>query len=356
MITLAGGAAVLLAGGAAVANPWLASSTTGAVLTVAADGTGQYASVQAAIDAVPAGSDPHTIMIGKGDYYEAVDVPATKKHLTLQGATGNPDDVVIVYGKASGAQKQGGGTYGLEGSATATFRANDFTARNLTFVNSFAPGTASFSRRQAVAVSAQGDRQVFQNDRIISTRNTVLAGSPVSGAQNRQYFRNVVIAGTTDILSGNATAVFDRSTLQMLGGSNGTLTAASTDEAKKHGFLITNSTVNAPSATATKYLGHPWHPKAHATAQVTIRETGALDRDQDQQPLDGRPRALQEVRPLHRVPEHRAGCGGQRRPAPTVRDAGGRLHGEEVPRRIRRLGSDRRGGRRIRPLPRRPRP
>ena len=63
-----------------------ASSTT---LTVAADGTGQYTTVQAAINAVPANSGKaYTISVAKGTYKEVVSVPSTKKNLTLKGATG----------------------------------------------------------------------------------------------------------------------------------------------------------------------------------------------------------------------------------------------------------------------------
>ena len=64
------------------------------VLVVAQDGRpGHFASVQAAVDAVPAGRGPVTIIIEPGTYWGQVYVPASKPDLTLAGATGNPGDV-----------------------------------------------------------------------------------------------------------------------------------------------------------------------------------------------------------------------------------------------------------------------
>jgi pectin methylesterase-like acyl-CoA thioesterase len=273
-----GTALLVVAGG--YSTSLLAVAATSTTLTVAADGTGQYRSVQAAINAVPAGSTPHTIIIAKGTYHEVINVPSNKTNLTLRGATGIADDVVITYGNASGTAKPGGGTYGTMGSATATFSAANLIAMNLTFTNSFNPAAnPTITQTQAVAVNAQGDRQIFQNDRIISTQDTLLAWSPVPTAQTRQYFRNVFIAGTVDFLFGNATAVFDRANLQMTnrgaaaGGLNGYLTAANTESSKKYGFLITNSTVYASGAANTEFLGRPWRPWSTAVAQVVIRNT-----------------------------------------------------------------------------------
>src|SRR2546421_9668669 len=63
-------------------------------LTVAKDGTGNFTTVQAAVNAVPDGTAT-TIMIKPGLYREVVTVPAAKSHLTFLGTTGNPADVTI---------------------------------------------------------------------------------------------------------------------------------------------------------------------------------------------------------------------------------------------------------------------
>src|SRR4051812_35508922 len=55
-------------------------------LIVAADGSGNFKTVQAAIDAAPSNSEKRTtILIRKGTYAELLVIPAEKKNLTLLG-------------------------------------------------------------------------------------------------------------------------------------------------------------------------------------------------------------------------------------------------------------------------------
>ncbi|WP_157437266.1 pectinesterase family protein [Actinoplanes subtropicus] len=278
-----GGTAAIV--GVLAAVPLIASASTsspaGGTLTVAADGSATYKTVQAAINAVPANSgSAYKIVVGKGTYHEIITVPVTKKHLTIEGATGNPEDVVITYGNASGTSKPGGGTYGTLGSATASILAADFTAANVTIANSFNPAAEpTIKDTQAVALAAEGDRQIYRNDRFLGRQDTLLAWSPSAAAQTRQYFSSDFIAGTVDFIFGNATAVFNHANIQATdrgaaaGGLNGFLTAANTESSKKYGFLITDSTVYSSAKANTYYLGRPWHPTGTAVAQVVFRNT-----------------------------------------------------------------------------------
>src|SRR4051812_27456307 len=203
-------------------------------------------SVQAAINAVPNGTAA-TINLQPGRYHEIVTIPATKTHLTLVGTTGNPADVVIDFDNASGTPKPGGGTYGTSGSATVTIAANDFTARGLTFSNSFNRAAhPEIKDTQAVAVKATGDRQLFDNVRFLGHQDTLLADASSVSSRSRQYYRNCAISGDVDFIFGRATAVFDHATINALdrgGNPNGYLTAASTQISNPYGFLIINSTV-----------------------------------------------------------------------------------------------------------------
>ena len=269
--------AVLAGVGGAAAVPLFADAASTTTLTVAADGSAEYTTVQAAVNASAAGD---TISIAKGTYHEVVSVPVTKTGLTIEGATGNAEDVVITYGNASGTPKSDGTTYGTLGSATATFAASGMTVKNITVTNSFSKAAnPTITAGQAVALNAEGDRQVYRNDRFLGHQDTLLAWSPSATAQTRQYFSSVFIKGDVDFIFGNATAVFDHANIQAIddgaaaGGLNGFLTAANTDSSKTYGFLITNSTIYSTAAANTYYLGRPWHTNSTAVAQVVVRNT-----------------------------------------------------------------------------------
>jgi len=85
----------------------------GARRTVAADGSGDFTSIQAAVDAVPAGNTaPITIDIAPGTYRGQVIIPADKPHLLLRGRGACPEQVVITDDRANGTPRPDGGTWG----------------------------------------------------------------------------------------------------------------------------------------------------------------------------------------------------------------------------------------------------
>ncbi|MFI6624638.1 pectinesterase family protein [Streptomyces sp. NPDC050528] len=252
----------------------LANSET---LMVASDGSGDYDTVQGAIDALPTDGGAYTISIEPGTYHETITVPPSKPYLMLRGAGDYAFEVVITGDRAHGMLKPDGTPYGTEGSAVATIKAHDVTVANLTIQNTFDPKAhpeISPYETQAVALAAEGDRQTYTQDRIISSQDTVLAKSPVPTAQNRQYFVGSYIQGNIDFIFGNATAVFDACNIAMLNWAGGTVLAPNTDQSKKYGMLITHSTIYTNGVPAnTMYLGRPWHNTADASPQAVIRNT-----------------------------------------------------------------------------------
>ncbi|MFD5827202.1 pectinesterase family protein [Lentzea sp. NPDC060358] len=235
-----------------------------------------FASVQAAIDAAPAGG---VITLPKGVYREVVKVPAGKQNLTIRGATGNAADVVIDFDNASGTKKPDGTTYGTTGSATATLAADGFTARDLTFRNSFDRAKhPEITATQAVAVKATGDRMLFDRVRFEGHQDTLYADTAAVTTRARQYYRDCAITGDVDFLFGRATAVFERATITALNRGqdpNGYVTAASTRRDNPYGFLVVDSTIRSDASRGTYFLGRPWHPSGDpdAIAQVVVRNT-----------------------------------------------------------------------------------
>ncbi|MEN3359881.1 MAG: hypothetical protein V7637_3863 [Mycobacteriales bacterium] len=250
-------------------------------IVVAADGSGDVASVQAAVDAVPSGNTvPTTILIKRGVYRGLVTIPADKPNLTLLGATGNPRDVVITFDNASGTLKPDGTPFGTSGSATVVIAANDTTARDITFENAFDEAAhPEIANKQAVAVRTTGDRLVFEHDRFLANQDTLYVNSPSTTVGSRQYYLRCEIAGDVDFIFGRGTAVFDRTLIRALSrgstDNNGYVTAASTPIANQFGFLITHSRIVSDAPPQSFHLGRPWHPSGDVTAiaQVLIRDT-----------------------------------------------------------------------------------
>ncbi|CAI0473656.1 unnamed protein product [Linum tenue] len=68
----------------------------GRVITVAQDGTGDFTTVQAAVDIVPFGNNFRTVIrVGPGVYRQPVYVPKTKNFITLAGL--RPEDTVLTW-------------------------------------------------------------------------------------------------------------------------------------------------------------------------------------------------------------------------------------------------------------------
>ncbi|NOT73687.1 MAG: T9SS type A sorting domain-containing protein [Cyclobacteriaceae bacterium] len=227
------------------------TAPAGTSVTVAKDGSGNYTTVQAAIDAAPTGrSAPYIIFIKSGIYKEKITVPSNKPFLQLVGE--RVSTTILTYDDYSGKAMPGGGTYGTSNSASVTINAADFSAINVTFENT--TGDAP----QALAINVNADRAAFNNCRFLGGQDTVLA----NGSGNKQYFRHCYIDGVVDFIFGNSRAVFDscfvyaKSRVDGLNGSY--ITAANTQSNQSYGYVFRNCVF--PSNTGvTKYvLGRPW--------------------------------------------------------------------------------------------------
>lgn len=251
--------------------------------TILEVGRGQaFTTVQAAVDAVAAGSTRRThIRIQPGVYREAIRVPANKPRISFLGLGGKAEDVVLVYNNASGTPKPDGtGPYGTGGSASVRIDGPDFTASNITFSNDFDEGAnQEMKNRQAVALFLTGDRAVLNNVRCLGNQDTLLVDSPSRGVQSRFFFSGCYIEGDVDFIFGRGTAVFSGSEIRSLdrgsGSNNGYVSAGSLNTGIKHGYLFTGCRFVSDAAAGSVHLGRPWHPSGdvEAIAQVLIRDS-----------------------------------------------------------------------------------
>jgi pectinesterase len=214
------------------------------VFTVAKDGTGEYSSIQDAIDAMRVYPlAPVTLYIKNGVYNEKIEVPATNVDVTFIGE--NVDSTIIVWNDFSGKGKHTTFT-----SYTAKISGNRFRAENITFSNSAGPVG------QAVALHVDADKAVFKNCKFFGNQDTIFTG----GEEARQYFVDCYLEGTTDFIFGPATALFQNCSIRAK--SNSYITAASTSKGKQYGYVFSNCKITADSAVNKLYLGRPWRANA----------------------------------------------------------------------------------------------
>jgi len=213
-------------------------------LVVAADGSGQFTNVQAAIMSVPSGgrTKPVVIHVKPGIYRELIYVQREKCFFKLAGE--NPATTVITYNLSANLTNFDGKPLGTFHTPTATVDADDFTAENITFENS--AGAVG----QALALRVDGDRAAFRHCRFLGWQDTILLN------RGRQYFDNCHIAGHVDFIFGAAPAWFEKCRIQCLG--DGYITAASTPADQPFGFVFSNCIIAGDPPEARTYLGRPW--------------------------------------------------------------------------------------------------
>jgi pectinesterase len=216
---------------------------------------GAFQTVQSAVDAVEGQTetDRANIFIAPGKYIERVAVE--KPFVTFIGRGAAPADVTISFNGTLVTLPEFSWreTVFIGGSATA------FMARNLTFENS----TPDRNTARAAALISIADRAIFDNVRCLGYQDTLL----VDGMA-RQYFRKSFITGDSDFIFGNATAVFDRCTIEST--DLGWITAADTDRLTANGLifldceLVPGADRNPSGDDGTSapddsvFLGRPW--------------------------------------------------------------------------------------------------
>lgn len=221
-------------------------------VVVAPDGSGNYTSIQAAIDAAPSGrTTPYVIFIKNGKYIEKIRVPSNKPFIHLIGES--VANTVISWDSYSG-KIENGVVIGTNTSATLTVNANDFYMMSITVENSTG---YTGDGPQAVAIYISGDRCAYKNCRFISGQDTVW-----HNGNGRHYFKGCYIDGNTDFIFGSSTAVFDSCVIfprdRVDGGSGGYITAGATAAGNPYGEVFRNCILTKNRGVTTYTLGRPW--------------------------------------------------------------------------------------------------
>ncbi|KAF5190104.1 Pectinesterase [Thalictrum thalictroides] len=238
---------------------------------VAQDGSGDYRTIQEAIDdAIPLCNTYRTVIrVAPGVYKQPVYVPKTKNLITLAGL--RPEDTIITWNNtatkidhhqqpvqmrimrllgwmkegAKGSRVIGTGTFGC---GSAIVEGEDFIAENITFENSAPEGSG-----QAVAIRVTADRCAFYNCRFLGWQDTLYLH------YGKQYLKDCYIEGSVDFIFGNSTALLEHCHIHCK--SPGYITAQSRKSSQEStGYVFLRCVITGNGGSGYSYLGRPWGP------------------------------------------------------------------------------------------------
>lgn len=214
-------------------------------IVVSRDGTGNFRTLQEAIESARAFMDyTVTIYVKNGVYKEKVIVPSWVENIDIIGE--DRDKTIITYDDHANINKMGTfRTY------TVKVEGSDITFKNLTIENNAA------QLGQAVALHTEGDRLKFINCHILGNQDTIYTGAKFT----RLYFKDCYIDGTTDFIFGPSTALFEDCIIHSK--RNSYVTAASTPKEAKYGYVFKHCKLTAEPGVDKVYLGRPWRPYAY---------------------------------------------------------------------------------------------
>lgn len=220
-------------------------------VVVAQDGSGNFKTVQQAFNSIPANNKkPITVFVKSGIYKEKLHLDSSKTFVTLIGE--DKFNTILTYDDHTGKVSPKGDTINTRTSCSFLIKANDFTAKNITFQND-----AGFTAGQAVAVEADGDRNAFFNCRFVGFQDVLFTNNEKS----RQYYRQCYIEGTTDFIFGSSTVWFEQCHIHSK--KNSHVTAASTPKENVFGYVFNDCVLTGDSTLHGVSLGRPWRPYAN---------------------------------------------------------------------------------------------
>ena len=256
----------MVADGLARACPELRPDIKGVTLRVAVDGSGDYTSVQKAIDDAPL-SGGAMILVAAGVYREVLTID--KPNIQLRSATLDPSKTVVVFDR--NASRNGGTSH----TATVDVSGDNFLAENMTFQNDFRIAQDPYPEgSQAVALRVTGDRAIFHNVRLLGHQDTLYAASRgcTGTAESRtcllarQYFSDCYVEGNFDFIFGDGKTVFDHCEIHSDLLTAGFITAQSKVYPQQDsGYVIYKSKLTADPGATNVYLGRPWRPFSTVT-------------------------------------------------------------------------------------------
>lgn len=222
-------------------------------IVVARDGTGNFRTIDEALDVCRAFMEYHKVIyVKKGTYKEKLIIPSFLRNVEICGE--DRDNTIITYDDHANIKIENlpnNKKLGTFRTYTLKIEGNDITVKNITIENNAA------KLGQAVALHTEGDRIKFVNCRFFGNQDTIYTGVE----NTRLYFVDCYIEGTTDFIFGPSIAWFENCLIKNK--SNSYITAASTPANQKYGYVFNNCKIIADDGVDKCFLGRPWRPYSY---------------------------------------------------------------------------------------------
>ncbi len=241
---------------------------------VAADGSGDFLTVQAAVDAAPeARIAPYIIFVKNGEYEELVKIPASKPFIHLIGQ--DREKTVIKYWINNGGQGDTGWEYSTNNPASKTYGyqgvfqidATDFYAENITFLDSY--GVETQSGPMGLAMRSCNDRLAFNNCAFRSFQDTWFTST--TNIADRHYVNNCLIEGAVDYFYGAGDVYVENSVFRQARATGSVIVAPCHKEGTKYGYVFDRCVLDGPGSQHK--LGRAWQNEPMAVFLNTTFKT-----------------------------------------------------------------------------------
>eukprot|EP00047_Mylnosiga_fluctuans_P013281 m.30660 g.30660 ORF g.30660 m.30660 type:complete len:370 (+) comp4801_c0_seq1:11-1120(+) len=251
-------------------------------LFVHADGTGNFSSVQKAINFVAPTPDIHLVLLVRGVFWERVLIPPDLAAITIIGTGRTPLDALIIF-NVSGAAVGTFSSWTMRIDNLNATLSNIAIANNASNYDAHVAGQSVALDLRGGSAGAQQHVRVF-NCSLLGAQDTLYTGS----VHSLSYFYNTYINGSCDALFGESSTVWEACILE----HTFTLTAARSGPIVANGtsaraagpgnvtaYLILNSSITVGPDTVglgdpmdghglnqaqppSLFLGRPWGPMA----------------------------------------------------------------------------------------------
>ena len=240
-------------------------------VTVAQDGSGDFASIAEAVLAVPY-EEEALAQVGPGIYREKL--VCEKRCITLRGA--GADKTKLVWGDGGKLPHKDGRPTHTFRSYTAFFSGETLCVEDMTIENDAGPGAKA---GQAVAAYVDSTRAVFRRVKLLGSQDTLFCAplpekerekdgflGPRGLAPRKptaQYYTDCEIAGDIDFIFGGGDALFENCVIRTVDNRipHSYVTAPS-GKADGLGFVFWSCDFVSDCPPGSVYLGRPWRADA----------------------------------------------------------------------------------------------